>query len=363
LLPEGLTFGVPVTLTFHYTEEDAEGTLSDFLEIAYQGSDRVWYSLTWVTVDEQAKTISASVKHFTRWSVASKLRIEPKMPAIPVIEKGSTYNLHLAGAKDTPPKEEAPPENPGDDYTYLPPLPKRKQIPFQATWYVNGVTNGNQNVGTISVADKIHVTYHAPEEVPANNPVLITAELTDFEAFSKVEGKVIKHNKVVLYKRIKIRPDEYNFTLEVTYDTDMACGFPGQQYKDGVTMDVQVKNENGNDTVILTNIVNQDATANPFQISRGGCTISCFTGGAGFINVTRGTGFVSSQSDELRIDLLNTNTTTQGSKIDCPNQPGQNPTFSGSDHGMPLGFMLSSTEDQIINLSGRKGLWAKLSPK
>jgi len=360
LLPEGLIFSTPVTITFHYTEEDLEGTLSEFLELAYQGSDNIWYSLTWVTVDEAAKTISAPVKHFTRWSVASKLRIEPRRPAIPVIEKSSTLNLHLAGAKDIPPKK-LPPDNPGEDELPPLPMPKKKHVPFKATWFVNGVSNGNDNVGTISVRDEIKVTYHAPAEVPVNNPVLVSAELTDFEAWDKVDGKIKKLNKVILYKRIKIKPDEYNFTLEVKYNADNPCGVPGQQYKDAVEMDVQVKRQDGNETVTFSHIVNQDATVTPFQVKLESCTYSCFTGGEGIINVTKGIGTVPTQSNGLVIDLKNTNSTSPGSQMECPNQPTIPPIINTNPEDyFHFEFALSSDEDQIIN---NGVLWAKLSPK
>lgn len=358
LLPEGLTFSTPVTITFNYTEEDLEGTLSEFLDIAYQGSDYVWYSLTWVTVDEAAKTISAPVKHFTNWSWADRLRIEPRLPGIPVIEKGSTYDLRLAGAKYQPAKKVVE-ENPNPDDDDLPPLPRPKRIPFDATWYVNGVTNGNQNVGTISVTSKTKVTYQAPAEVPANNPVLISAELSNFEAWSSIAGKVKTYEKVILFKRIKIRPDEYNFTLEIKVEYNVPC-YPGQAYKDAVEMDVQVKKQNGRDTVIFSNIVNHDATINPFQVTVEDCTISCFTGGVGIVNVTKGTGVADTEDNELVIDLQNTNATDPKSKLDCPNQPGTIPTFTPYSHIYHLVFNLSADRDQI---STDGGIWAKLSPK
>ena len=84
LLPEGLSFGKPVTLTFHYTDDDLEGTLTDFFGIAFQGSDGAWYRMPAV-VDDTKKIITTQATHFTNWTVLSQLAIAPRTPAVPEI--------------------------------------------------------------------------------------------------------------------------------------------------------------------------------------------------------------------------------------------------------------------------------------
>jgi hypothetical protein len=145
LLPEGLTFSTPVTLTFHYTAEEMEGTSPEFLGIAYQGTDKIWYRLPAAVVDASAKTVSVPVKHFTDWAVLDRLTIEPHEPAILEVKAGETITLYLDGAEDLPPLPSgpAPTNNPSPDEDELPPLPPR--IPFVARWSVNGVLNGNAN--------------------------------------------------------------------------------------------------------------------------------------------------------------------------------------------------------------------------
>jgi len=357
LLPEGMTFTKPVTITFHYSEEDLEGTLSEFLDIAYQGPDQIWYALSWVVLDEQSKTISVDVPHFTNWSMASKLRIEPHNPAIPIIEKGATYNLHLAGAKYV--RKPVPADAPGEDD--LPRLPIPLHFPYTATWYVNGVTNGNNNVGTISTINETYVTYHAPDNVPANNPVLVTAELTGFEAWDRVKNEFVKFNKVICMKRIKIKPDEYNFTLEVNFDFENACGLQGVLYHDVVTMDVQVKEIEGRASVFFYNILNEDATTKPLSVKMGDCTASCRTGGEGIINVIHASGEASIDQDRLVVTLSHTGTSNAAINVTCPGSGGQSSTVAFPDYQWQFTFNLSDENEQTVKRAPY--FTAKLSPK
>jgi hypothetical protein len=339
LLPEGMTFAAPVTITFHYTEEDLEGTLSELLDIAYQETDQIWYALSGVILDEQSRTISVDVTHFTDWALASSLRIQPRSPAIPVVEKGATYKLHLEGIKHTSAKS-----LPGD----LVLLPRKYPATFPATWYVNGVPNGNSNVGTISADNNNHVTYHAPDNVPANNPVLVSAELTDFEVWDRVNGKLVRLDKVICMKRIMIRPDEYNFTLEVDFNQDNACAVPGIKYHDFVTFDVQVKKVEGQEMVTFGEFLNEDATTNPFKVPIEECYLSCSTGGEGLINVKSASGDASYEENRLVISLLNTDVTTATHILTCPEDDALRTPIPYQDFSWQFEFALSSDSTQTI---------------
>ena len=116
LLPEGMTFSNPVTLTFHYTDDELEGSSTDFLGIAFQGTDQVWYRMP-STIDIATKTIATRATHFTNWARLSRLRIEPTSPAVPEIEVNETLNLVLAGAGDISPRPSGiqSPDPSGDD--------------------------------------------------------------------------------------------------------------------------------------------------------------------------------------------------------------------------------------------------------
>lgn len=321
LLPEGLTFSQPVELVFHYTEDEMEGSLPDFLGIAYQGEDRIWYRLPAATVDPSGRTVSVPVKHFTRWALVSGLDIVANPPTR-ALDINKSVELSLvgddAGEEDLPPLPQ-PANNPSPDEDYLPPLPQ--QIPFTAKWYVNGVLNGNASVGTIIGQGQL-VTYKAPASVPANNPVTISAELTRFRFYDYIGRRVRTFNQVLLFKRIKINPDEYNFTLKVEITEQYVCAYKGQTLHDVAVMDVFV--EAGEVTV--TNFVNEQATIAPTTVTDLGCQITCDPVGGGPLNADSGEGTVTDDPfiqslRRLDLTIAHSNASTPANTIECPNAP------------------------------------------
>ena len=71
--PDGTKFGAPVTLTFHYSDSDANGTDPLFFYIAYQDSAGVWQAdFKNREIDTVAKTASLSISHFSIWSMGSQ---------------------------------------------------------------------------------------------------------------------------------------------------------------------------------------------------------------------------------------------------------------------------------------------------
>ncbi|MVM35201.1 hypothetical protein GO755_34575 [Spirosoma sp. HMF4905] len=67
LLPEGQTFAQPVKLQYHYDTTSLDGTSSQLLFMAYQGSDGYWKALTNTELDESAQTLTVTTKHFSDW--------------------------------------------------------------------------------------------------------------------------------------------------------------------------------------------------------------------------------------------------------------------------------------------------------
>jgi hypothetical protein len=71
LKPEGLAFASPATLRLHYSDAMLEGTTSDALHAAYQDASGIWQGSSSMSVDNTAKTVSASITHFSDWSFAA----------------------------------------------------------------------------------------------------------------------------------------------------------------------------------------------------------------------------------------------------------------------------------------------------
>lgn len=367
LLPEGLTFANPVTLTFHYGDEDIAGTLPEFLGIAYQGGDKIWYRLPSAVVDDVSKTISVQVKHFTDWTYIAALEISPSVPAVPELQVNETLNLSVSGLDfsgeeedELPPLPANPPDNPSANEDYLPPLPHRQ--PFRATWYVNNVQNGNAEVGTItflaSSGDQNIFTYKAPATAPVVNPVLIKVEITGLRQWTMVGGnpRVTTRNMVILFKRIKII-DEFDFNLKVeAVAVNFQCNAQ-QDYYDSVNMDVHVAGR----SVTISNISNHAASIVPETVSLGeGCTMTCI-GGVGRINVSSATGTITEESGkrQLRITLLNKGAVIPVSKILCNGEELTTPSVPIGDESVPMNFVLKDSAQVINNLVW---MW-RLTPK
>ncbi len=338
LLPEGVTFSNPVTLTFHYAEGELEEGSKDFSGIAFQGPDRIWYRMP-STIDEGAKTIVTKATHFTNWTRLSQLRIAPVSPAIPEIDVNESINLVLTGAGDINPVPRGveSPNPSGDDLPRLPQL-----VPFVATWYVNGVENGNANVGTISVsADRVNVAYHAPASPPANNPVAITAELNEFRAWDFINRRRTSFNRVILVKRVRIT-GPYDFHLKVELDNnDLACD-PEQRYQDAAEMDLHV--EDG--VVTFSNFVNQDALITPriFQTSNN-CTLTCNGAGNGHLNVKSAEGSVVDAPSlrYLYITVSNRDLNGPGVKLECGGGVTSTDPKDLPDQSIPIAFILKDS--------------------
>ncbi len=75
--PEGTTFAKPVTLTFHYTEDDLIGSEAATLAVAFQDAQGQWNALKSATRDEAGRTISVVTTHFSDWSLLQGFQLRP----------------------------------------------------------------------------------------------------------------------------------------------------------------------------------------------------------------------------------------------------------------------------------------------
>jgi hypothetical protein len=152
LLPSG-PLAKPVTLTFGYSDFVALGAEPALLGIAYQGADGAWRRVP-STVDTTARTIQASVDHFTIFTVVAALRLNP---AAASVASGRQQVFYLDECFETqmltPPVSHFRCEGSGAPniagYTVL-------------GWSVNGVPNGSAALGTIDPDADAVALYTAP---------------------------------------------------------------------------------------------------------------------------------------------------------------------------------------------------------
>ena len=268
-LPDGIQFASPVTVKFHYTDEQLASTLPGLMGIAFQDTNRVWYRVKKISDDAVGKAISAPITHFSDWTFFESLIINPPAAAIKVNETVDLKVLFVSTVNDA------------DE---LAPLIKND---LKVIWSANGVENGNSAVGTLTGNSYLTRTYKAPASEPTQNPVAVTAQLPISFQYN---GETF--NKPTLVSNINIGGDDYVLEL---IETRNDIGIGGLWVTDSASMDINIKNSG----VAITNIKNFAPKSGP-NISTNGCTFSVTADNIGSINITTATGEMRIQSASER---------------------------------------------------------------
>jgi hypothetical protein len=256
-LPDGLQFAKDIVVKFHYTEEDAEVTKPEFMQVAFQNADGTWKVVEKVTNDVAAKTISAFVNHFTDFSAFDILRLSPESL---YLRTGATGEFQISYAG----------------------MSRDNLITFglqilsaPAVWKVNGVTGGNSTDGTIQATAPVKATYTAPANAPLTNPVDISVEVS--LPFT-VDGQ--QFNKGILTGKAYIIGNRYQVDLE--YSGKSAVG-TGEEFRvdDNVRMTVNLIGAEGT----VTGAINAPPTFTKTASSTNGCNTTFTSNGTGPINL------------------------------------------------------------------------------
>lgn len=339
LLPDGIKFLKPVTLKVYYTSADLSKTLPDLIGMAFQDSTKAWRRIKSFTNDITNKAISASITHFSDWSMFDVAQITPPQATLKVSESVDLFISFVETGKDD------------DELTPL--IPSTKKI----TWSANGVTNGNATEGTITSAGGTKVTYKAPGKAPAKNPVAISAEI---DASFTFQGK--KFNNIRLVANINIGEE---YILELVDKSDI-LGY-GLWVTDTASMKVTI----AGDKVEISEIKNDNPVSNPSNFTTNGCTFSYVPGGVGKINITTATGEMRIQSATQRaIQFFFKHTGTRGPVYRqlCPMPSGppfdvtlQQDLFDGYPISLFFDLTGGIVYDNDLPLPGHS-FTAKLSP-
>ena len=169
LEPDGLTFAIPVELTFDVAPETLEGSHPDFLDVAVQNDEGFWYILKNRNYDEIAGTLTASTTHFSDYSNVEGLQIRP---ASATVETNGVVNLEVQYCYQ---------EVFDDDEDMLAALVytcdgELAPLGTFENWSVNGIPGGDANVGTVVELANGTARYTAPASVPQNNPVAVSVQ-------------------------------------------------------------------------------------------------------------------------------------------------------------------------------------------
>lgn len=379
LLPSGSVFTNPVTITFHYSDEDIAGSLPELQAIAYQDVNQIWYRIPSANIDTVAKTITVKAKHFTDWSDLEGLKLIARKDGVEKdeVRKGKQLFLEVQGTMDARPTPPAP-NNPSPDDDDLPPLPL--PTPRKPTWYINQYKNGNDVVGTIAPAPdslgpffKYMSVYKAPAEVPIPDVVTAAAELTGITWRARVNGTTINLNKVIVTKLITITGDDFDYAVTLAYNDDNISGYKGQLYSDKATFNMHVSVKGEEVTVITYDIVNQNATVTPavqtYEVGGSSITFTWMNNPhTGYINITGAQPLTYSAEDTL-MDLKFIHEHVTNVDMDWVAKIGSGSTsgtLGGGEplsEGVPAGTLMKVVDrEQIIKQENGMGIYIKITP-
>ena len=310
-LPNGTKFSTPATLIFHYTDDDINGTIPDFINLATQDSLNQWEVNIEKDVDTVAKTISYDVTHFSRKSNQSMINLKPdiKISAVGSTDLQESQQLPLVVSQGSTPGQLAGYDD-GVAVYYLP-KPKPVSDAMVSSW---SVSSGSQN-GTVSPTTGAHVTYTAPNTISSNKTVYVTAMVVvNANSVSRRHQKSrVGSGLVPLSIKINLHPTDINFSIKVVFDVPNTSGYYNDKYHDEVTFEVDVKNYIV--TVPQGKIQNQAPTVTPPSGTSGTILAEWIPDAYGEINVTGGTGYVFLDSlnfNNRDISVILTSSNTMG---------------------------------------------------
>lgn len=313
--PDGQQFSKDITIKFHYTDEDAAVTKPEYMQVAFQNADGTWKVVNKVTNDVAAKTINASVNHFTDFSQFDIMRL---IPASAYLKTGQTENFEISYVGMS-----------GENMVTF----GLQLLREPAAWKANGVTNGNSTHGTIQSTAPVKATYTAPATSPAINPVVVSAEINI--PFT-VDG--VRFNKGILTANAFIIGGKYSLLIESSVDIGIGTG-EKFRVNDNVTFTINLVGA----TATITNIQNTVATIQKVENSPVNCNTVVNTVGTGGINLLDGdiTAFVNPLDKTVYISINQTGnivhptaTTTCGS-----NTPGNIKLLAANSTGGSLEFI------------------------
>lgn len=335
--PNGTKFSQPVSLQIHYPDSVLYSTIPELMGVAVQDSAGFWKRTINFSNDTTHRTISATIKHFTDYSMMELINITPTQAFARVNDK-VTLVIQAYDSED--------PETAGTADDFAADI-KASKAPIE--WAVNGTVGGNSTVGTIANAPVVARTaiYTAPASIPSSNPVTVTATASNLNI--KYNGHTF--NKLIAYSHVTISGGRY--TVRITFNEPNINGLGGVwSWSDEGSFNVDIT---GSTTAHVNSIANKDATYNLVS-NNTTCTATLSNNPIGPINIlSQNHALINPATNTVYIiwdDALSTNTYIADPQltVSCP---GQQPYTQGGGLGpcfpAQLQFALVDTTQTMIS--------------
>lgn len=245
LTPNGQQFQKPVTLEFHYNDQDLDTVDAAGLSVAYQKDDQTWEAFTDVTIDTISKTVSIQSTHFTIFDLLPIIRISPEQAIVPVGKDLNIYEqIHFEA-------------NPNSSIPSLVRLTDKWENTrgsiasptSQPVWAVNNIEGGNSKIGSIisqlqlnSINVTLPAIYTAPSKVPSPSTVWVTST------------EQVGPHKLILRSKVTI-VNGSGYHVKISFQTEDNEGGSYFNWKDEGSFDVIISGNKGS----VQNITNPNA--------------------------------------------------------------------------------------------------------
>jgi hypothetical protein len=211
LLPEGVHFERPATLTFRYEADDVMGSAPGLLRVAYRDASARWHMLKRAELDRAAQTVRVETTHFSDWSLVLGAQLLPHQS---VVKVGQSIQLKVSVCLRTHVESE--------DEVSLEHGYDCEETPLingaLYAWSVNGVIGGDDGNGRVRPENDPRsgrAMYDAPRQKPTQNPVAVSVKYRD-----TIFGDEM------LVAGVKVLDDSSSWTGTVTYEVEGSHVFP-----------------------------------------------------------------------------------------------------------------------------------------
>jgi hypothetical protein len=245
LLPEGLHFKKPVTITSSYNDSIVRGSSPEVLHIAYQDERGVWKAIRVLQLDKLNKTVSVQSTHFSDWAVFAQYQLlidgngSPDIFIIP--SQKIILNVAYTPIKQT--------NNSQEDDDIIEPLVSKKQVSEvmdpdnEVEPLIPGTTKNWKVFGPgvlTETSSSMKCFYQGPSNTPpGNKPVYFSVDIVN------LPGKEYKNAKIILFARVSIednymefemKGEKIKFHLAQAYTTSAGIGINGADPENGVSI-------------------------------------------------------------------------------------------------------------------------------
>jgi hypothetical protein len=200
LLPEGITFNMPVTLQFSYDGSALTNTVEDFLSVASQQANGSW-RLEPTVLNKTMKTLTVETSHFSDWTVTGgfELRVQKHH-----LRPGQKSTLSVVTATD-------------DLLAYLTVSSEDEaSLTALGNWQIIQGPGSLESFRSGTKGFAKSAEYTAPSSVTGIAIVVITMEVEGFNRIKdpSAPGGIRQTGKMILYGRITVSENFLTGTLD-----------------------------------------------------------------------------------------------------------------------------------------------------